>query len=431
MATLPAPSEISALFQKALEYYLKGNFAEAEAYCLKINSSIPDQPDTLHLFALIYVQTKRYSLANDYFTQAIARAPDRADFLGNYANTLWKQGNIDEAINYCNKSLTINPDQAEIYNILGNAYLVQNRVEAAVKIFQKALQYRPNYPHGLNNLGNALQKINRLEEAVSCYKKALQLQENYPEAYNNLGQTFKALGRVEEARNSFQKAIALRPDYIQAIANYQEVDPIWVDPLDGKKIFLRRYSEMDAEYLHQCYQNNRFMDQYNQFISRYQRVEDLASKLREVGKKHPCQVKSIDWIIVKEDTQRPIGLANLVGIEFNHRRAEFLIGLPSSDYHTKGLGLEASLLVLDFAFNKVKLNKLISIVYEDNLAAQRNALELGFVQESFLRDHIIDSANGNFLSFFGNGMTVNDFRGSQRIAKLSNRLLGKDITHAS
>lgn len=421
-------SQISSLLQEAVRFQQQGKFQDAEACCLKVCSLVPNQPDTLHLLAIIYAQTKRYAQANDYFVRATTAAPQRADFLGNYANALWEQGCIDDAIEHCQKSLVLNPSQADVHNTLGNAYLAQNRLEAAITCFRLALHYRPNYPHALNNLGNVSQRMNQTEEAVICYTKALKLQENYPEAYNNLGQALKTLGRIEDARNCFLKAIALRPHFAQAIVNHLDVGLIWLAPLEGNKLYLRRYNKEDANYLRQCYQNTQFMVQYNHYIPRHQRVEELALKLDEAYSMHPCQLKSIDWVIMKKGVSQPIGIANLVGIEFVHRRAEFLIGLPNTNDHATGLGLEATLLVLDFAFNKANLNKLTSIVYEDNTSSQKNTLALGFIQESMLRDHIFDPTSGKFISLFGNGMTANDFRSNPRIAKLSKRILSRNIT---
>jgi Tfp pilus assembly protein PilF/RimJ/RimL family protein N-acetyltransferase len=421
-------TQISAILQTAIRYQQSGQFLKAEEYCLKVCAAAPDQPDALHLLAIIYAQTKRYQAANDCFSKAITSAPKRADFLGNYGNALWEQGCIDEAVTYCQRSLALNANQAEVHNVLGNAYLAQNRAEIAAESFRKALSLRPNYPHALNNLGNALQRINKTEEAVTCYQRALELQANYPEACNNLGQALRSLGRIAEARDYFQRAILLRSDFAKAIWNYAEVDPIWLAPLDGKKLYLRRYREEDAVFLRQCYQNTTFMAQYNHYIPRHQRAEELAIKLREVHDLHPRQSKSVDWIIVKKKSNQSVGIANLVEIQFIHRRAEFLIGLPNTEDHAQGIGLEATLLVLDYAFNKVGLNKLTTAVYEDNLSSQHNTLAIGFVQESYLREQIIDPMTGNFHSIYGNGMTLNDFRHSKRISRLSKRLLGKDIT---
>ncbi|MBX9917038.1 MAG: GNAT family N-acetyltransferase [Nitrosomonas sp.] len=176
-----------------------------------------------------------------------------------------------------------------------------------------------------------------------------------------------------------------------------------------------------------CHQNNDFMTLYNQYIPRHQSVGELAAKLHQTQALHPCQTKSVDWVIFRKNTGQPAGIANLVDINLSHRRAEFLIGLPDSEDRTRGIALEATLLVLDYVFNQVKLNKLIAHVYAHNTFSQKNIVALGFTQESYLREHLVDT-HGNLLDVYGNGMTMRDFHSNPRISKLSIRTLGRDIT---
>lgn len=422
--------QISEALQNAIRYQQSGHYHEAETICLKICAANPNQPDTLHLLAIIYAQTKRYPLANDYFLRAIASAPTRADFTGNYANALLEQGLIAEAASYCERSLSLNAKQPEVLNVLGNVLMAQNRYEKAAECLRRALQLRPDYPHALNNLGNALQKMNNAAEAITYYQRAIELQGNYIEAHNNLGQALKSLGRIDEARKSFHHAIQLNPNFIPAIRNYAEVDENWLKPLAGKKLYLRRYEAQDAAYLHRCFQNEVFMTQYNQYIPKNQSLNELEAKLRQSEGMHPCQTKSVDWIIIRKNTNQPAGIANLVEINLPHRRAELLIGLPDPEDHSRGIALEATLLILDYAFNRVKFNKLTSNVYADNPGSQKNTLALGFAQESYLREHLLDPSNGKFLDIYGNGMTLHDFRSNTRIHKLSLRMLGRNITVA-
>lgn len=46
-----------------------------------------------------------------------------------------------------------------------------------------------------------------------------------------------------------------------------------------------------------------------------------------------------------------------------HRRTEFMIGLPNPDDHARGIPLEATLLILEYAFNRIQLNKLTTIIF--------------------------------------------------------------------
>lgn len=425
---MTTPAAVSALLQAAARCQQAGQLQEAERLCGQVLAAVPRQPDALHLLAVICAQNRRYAEANDFFARALAAAPARADFHGNYANALWEQGRIDEAAAACKRSIALDARRAEAHNILGNALLAQGQAAEAASCFRRALVLRPAYPHALNNLGNALQKQGSMEEAVSAYRQALVMLPDYPEAHNNLGLALKALGKIGEAASSFRHALSLHPDFSQAAANFAEVDPAWLEPLEGKKLRLRRYREEDAAYLRGCFQDAGFMARYNHNIPRHQSLEELAKKLRKAQDAHPCQSRAVDWIILKKDGEQPVGIANLVEIQFAHRRAEFLIGLPDTADRTSGIGLEAALLVLDFSFNKVGLNKLTTLVYGDNLSSQQNTLALGFVQESHLREHLAEPDSGRFLDLYGNGMTQGDFRANARLARLSPRLLGWDAT---
>lgn len=422
---------LSTILQAAVKHHQLGQLAEAEHLCQQACERVPNQPDALHLLAIIYAQSQRFTQANEYFEKAIASAPDRADFRSNFGNALWKQERNDEAIAACQQALDIDANRADTHNILGSIYLSQHRLEKAAESFQNALAIHNRYPHALNNLGNVLQKQQQFEAAITYYQQAISLQENYPEAHNNLGRALKKRGRIDEARQAFAKAIQLRPNFMQALQSSQEVDSVWLKPLQGKKLYLRRYHEQDAVYIQSCYQNAEFMAQYNHYLPRQQHIDSLRKQLQQAYSQHPCQLKSVDWVIFDQQSDQPIGIANLAEIEFPHRRAEFLIGLPDPKNQRKGLGLEATLLVLDFAFNRVGLNKLISYVYTDNAFSQKNIAALGFTQESYLREQIRDANSGAFLDIYGYGMTAKDLRKNKRLSRLSQRVLGWDITALS
>ncbi len=416
------------LLRMAVQCQRHRKFHEAENFCNQILSVIPYHSETLNLLAIILAQTGRYQAANSYFTQALERYPERADFHGNFANALLEQGNVDKAIELSWRSITLDPTRAEVHNILGSALLSQNQAENAIKSFYNALKLQPSYPQALNNLGNALQKLNRMDEAIKSYRHALALKPDYPDALNNLGQALKAAEEMEEAYQCFQQALKLRPDFSKAATGLFEVNPTWMMPLEGSRLLLRRYDAQDAAYLHTLFRDKDFMMLYNRTISHHQKFEEISKKLNQAYKTHPCKSRTVDWIISRSTDQQVIGIANLVDIQFNHRRAEFMIGIPKLADRASGAGLEASLLILDYAFNKVRLNKLTTIVYGDNLSSQNNTLALGFVQESHLREQLLEPISGKFLDLYGNGMTLSDFRANKRLSRLSMHLLRRDIT---
>jgi RimJ/RimL family protein N-acetyltransferase len=208
------------------------------------------------------------------------------------------------------------------------------------------------------------------------------------------------------------------------------VAPIGLQPLQGRRVFLERSAPEHALFLQQCYQNDAFMDLYRLAQDRRQTSEQIKERLAKEQKLLPQQLKRIEWVIhLKSDSgeNQPVGLISLADYHRTHHRAEFLVGVLPSKHRGTGTALEASLLVLDFAFNQIKLHKVIAYIYGYNHYAQQSVIGLGFTQEGFLREHIYFPKQG-FLDIYLNGLTENDFRTNQRLSRLSQRLVGWDIT---
>ncbi len=208
------------------------------------------------------------------------------------------------------------------------------------------------------------------------------------------------------------------------------VAPIGLKSLQGRRVILERSTPEHAPFLLQCYQNDEFMDLYSLAQNRGQTEEQIRERLAKDQEILPQHLKRIEWIIHHwhdNGEKQPFGIASLADYRPTHRRAELLIGISSSKYRASGISLEAGLLVLDFAFNQVYLNKLVSYVYGYNDYAQTNTLSFGFAQEGFLHKHIFFPDRG-FLDVFLNGLVEEDFRTNQRLKAFSQRLLGWDIT---
>jgi diamine N-acetyltransferase len=208
------------------------------------------------------------------------------------------------------------------------------------------------------------------------------------------------------------------------------VSPIGVEPLQGRKVFLERCSPEHAPFVWQCSQNNDFMDLYRLTQNRHLTEEQIRERLKKERNYLPQQLKRIEWVIhlKNNDAKQPIGLTALADYKPAFRRAEFLIGIAVPEYRRAGLALEASLLVMDFAFNQVLIHKLIAYTYGYNQDAQENVVSLGFTQEGFLREHMLFSKHG-FVDLNINGLLESEFRHNQRLSRFSKRLLGWDITN--
>ena len=91
-----------------------------------------------------------------------------------------------------------------------------------------------------------------------------------------------------------------------------------------------------------------------------------------------------DMII--EYNKIPVGVIGIINID--KKKGEYYITLGESKYKRKGISYEATKLILDYAFNELKLEKVWLCVDEKNAAARHLYEKVGFIQEGFLRKDI-------------------------------------------
>lgn len=124
----------------------------------------------------------------------------------------------------------------------------------------------------------------------------------------------------------------------------------------------------------------------------------------------------------------PIGIAALANYNAKHRRAEFLIGIFSQTRRGRGHAIEASLMLLDLGFNRYNLNRIYAYTYSYNTLAQKSLSSAGFEFEGVQSQHCFDTNHQIFVDLCSHGLIAERFRRSRRLRRLSQRLLGRDIT---
>ena len=107
--------------------------------------------------------------------------------------------------------------------------------------------------------------------------------------------------------------------------------------------------------------------------------------------------KSLEWFertrndasrrdfIIETSDGNPIGIIALVHISDVHRTAEIYIVIGEKDYWGKGVMLEAERLLIGWAFNSLKLEKIWADAVENNIASIITMKKLGFQIEGTLR----------------------------------------------
>ncbi|MGD1942113.1 MAG: GNAT family N-acetyltransferase [Leptolyngbyaceae cyanobacterium] len=196
---------------------------------------------------------------------------------------------------------------------------------------------------------------------------------------------------------------------------------------ESRHLQLRRTVPNDAEILYERgFSQREFM--------RLFRLNDMPTSAAAVHKQlvqrqqiPPRQETYLELMIVHR-RHGPIGLCALADHSSLHRRAEYLVGLFETSRRQLSYGVEAGLMLGDLAFNGYNLNKLYASTYAYNRPAQKVLESGGFQLEGCCREHIFDRVTQQFVDLHNYGLTVSHFRQYQRLAPLSLRLLGRDIT---
>lgn len=216
------------------------------------------------------------------------------------------------------------------------------------------------------------------------------------------------------------------------------VDQRWNLPVAGNGIHLMKPVENDLEFFQRCYANDEFMGRFLPMGRKNRNAESMRAALRP-DEFPVAHFRAAHWVIKKEVPAhqpqaasainlRSLGLASLVDIQIAHRRAELLVGIPNEEDRKRAEAVIATLLIFDFAFNQIGLHKLTSLVMSGNRHSQKSTESIGFVREGLRRQHLRDPKSRMWLDCFENGLVEDTFRESVVVARLSRRLLGRDIT---
>ena len=87
-------------------------------------------------------------------------------------------------------------------------------------------------------------------------------------------------------------------------------------------------------------------------------------------------------------TGRPIGSVYIRDIDTTHHKGEYGIFIGEGDARGKGIGTRAAKLMIQYAFEELKLHRLFLRVFADNAQAIGSYEKAGFVKEACLKDDI-------------------------------------------
>ena len=172
----------------------------------------------------------------------------------------------------------------------------------------------------------------------------------------------------------------------------------------GERISLRplESSDLDGDYL--AWINDPEVTRYTEvgiFPTTKQDLDDFYQATKSSR-------NQLILAIIESKTDRHIGNLKLGPIHWVHRRATFGILIGDKSMWGKGIGEEATRLAVEYAFNRLNLNRVDLGVIADHEAAVRCYERVGFKVEGRFRQDLF--AEGEFKDRLWMGLLRSEYR---------------------
>ncbi len=145
--------------------------------------------------------------------------------------------------------------------------------------------------------------------------------------------------------------------------------------IEGKRIYLRTLSEKSATKEYCGWLNNPEVNQYLE--TREATTAGLKKYIEKKNRNPNCLFLGIFF----KENQKHIGNIKLEPIDFKNRKATIGILIGEKDYWGRGIGAEATALLVDYGFKDLNLKEINLGVRAQNKAAIRVYEKVGFKVE--------------------------------------------------
>ena len=164
--------------------------------------------------------------------------------------------------------------------------------------------------------------------------------------------------------------------------------------LDGDKIYLRPLVLSDANENYTSWLNDPVVCKYNSHGDRTYTMQMTLEYINMVTEIQSYEV----FAICNKETDNHVGNISLQNISQKNKSAEFAILIGEKDFMGTGIGKEAGQIILQYAFNVLKLHRIYCGTSEYNVAMQKLALHLNMIQEGISIDAMVK--NGQYINIY-------------------------------
>ncbi len=155
--------------------------------------------------------------------------------------------------------------------------------------------------------------------------------------------------------------------------------------LEGERVYLRPVVPSDATADYVGWLNDPETTRFLESGAVVETVESISAYIA----RYQDRSDALFLAIVLKDGDRHVGNLKLEPIDWRHRKATLGIMIGDASARGKGIGTEAVVLALRFAFDRLGLHRVALGVTADNLPGIRCYRKIGFADEGRLRQAIL------------------------------------------
>ena len=164
--TSASPADMAVVFNAVVADLRAQKYLDAQIRCQRALEQNPENPELLHLMALVCFNAAQFEHAAEWALRAIAREPKPA-YLTTLGTALLNLGRHDDALDAFTRAVQRRPDDAGLWNTLGNALIEAGRQTEAISSFQRALTIDPRHVDSTFKTGLLLEQQGRFQEALA------------------------------------------------------------------------------------------------------------------------------------------------------------------------------------------------------------------------------------------------------------------------
>jgi tetratricopeptide (TPR) repeat protein len=227
------------MLEDILKIHRAGQLDEAEQRYREWLAFNPDDPEALHLLAILRRQQGDLREALELAIKANDIAPDRANYQLTLAGLWLHVRDYARARDGFATALRLEPNALGAALGVGQVALLQGDVSGAQEAISRAERLAPEHPQVLAQKGTLAQTRGEHQKAVAFFLEAAKRNPNDPAFQANVARSFAALGQAAFAEQALRNAVRLKPDYhVARVALAQQL------------LLQRRVDESLAEFEH-------------------------------------------------------------------------------------------------------------------------------------------------------------------------------------